>query len=211
MSGEATFIEKFGKLIKIEGFASITEFVNDWIYNGGTFKTMHDWILIKNIKIDRYTVWLNLRKYLTIPYSQENAFWYKWNSIAKTKGNKSIADLVNKYKKNLTTLEMSIELGTSVRTMEKLLFKINKLENKKTKKYSKIKNRDGFTKTNVKRKWEKILGEKGYKTLRNAIKDMQNKGMTTSEMAKELGVAYSTLKRRAIRGNIKIINKTISD
>jgi len=51
-----TFIQKFEALVKEEGFDTISDFVDDWIANGGTFRTIYDFVLLKGINVDKYTV-----------------------------------------------------------------------------------------------------------------------------------------------------------
>jgi len=199
-----TFIQKFDALIKEKGFDTISNFVDDWIVNGGTFKTIHDLVLLNDINVNKYTIWLNLRDYLTVPYDGESAFWYKWNAVAKTRRKDTIVDWMSDYGKNLTTYEISKELGVSVRQMEKLVARINKIRNKETKKFRKAQDSDGFSMTHVKEKWLKKVNEKGYKTLREAILDMINKGMDVDDMANEFEVTKRTMKDRINRANIKL-------
>jgi hypothetical protein len=64
------FILRFQELIEKQGYgSSITKFVNSWMLDGGTFKTLHEWIILRNLEVEYITIFINLKKFLTIPYS----------------------------------------------------------------------------------------------------------------------------------------------
>jgi transposase len=206
-SRKPTFIDKFDALVKKKGFSSISEFVDDWISKGGTFRTIFDLTTLNGIHVRRYTVWLNLREYLTIPYGEGEAFWYKWDALARTKGKDTLIDWLDTCGKNLTTLEISRELGVGIRTIEKLNERINEIRNIETKKFRKSTDSDGFCMTNAKEKWLKIVRELGHTTFRDAIKDLDNKGMYIDEIAVMFNTSEGTIRRRLKRGNIVLSPK----
>jgi len=201
------FIQKFEALVKEEGFDTSSDFVDDWIANGGTFRTIYDFVLLKGINVDKYTVWLNLRNYLTIGYGGEDAFWYKWDSLAKIRGKDSIVEWMNENRDKLTTMEIAREFGVTLRPIEKLIVRIDKLGNKEVKKYRKRKDSDGFTMTRTKERWLKMLNEKGYKTLREAFTDMINKGLTIEEMAYVFDTTKNTIRRRLKRAEFVLTKR----
>lgn len=210
-SRKPTFIDKFDALIKKKGFNSISEFVDDWISKGGTFRTIFDLTTLNGIHVKRYTVWLNLRGYLTIPYGEGEAFWYKWDALARTKGKDTLIDWLDDCGKNLTTLEISRELGVKIRTVEVLNERINKERNIKIKKFTKFRDSDGFSMTNTKEKWMKIVKELGYTTFRGAMKDLDSKGMSIGDIAVMFNTSKAVIRRRLERGNIVMSHRKPDD
>jgi hypothetical protein len=195
MRKRETFMVQFTEYIKSEGWISITDFVNDWIKKGGTFQSLHQHLILKDIVFTKETIWANLRKHLTIPYDSPDYFWYKWDSIAKTKGFNSFLKLYEVYKRKLTTAEMAIELGVDVRTVEVLL---NRMEGQNKRK-GRHKDEQGFCKTNVKEKWNKLLKEHGFDTLKEAW----DKHKSLRALARALGVKESALWLRLSGTKIK--------
>ena len=204
-----TFIRRFEGLIKEEGYEGITDFVNKWITKGGTFLTIYQWLLLKGFEMEPPTVYSNLRPYLTVPYDMSSSFWNKWNSIAQTKGFENIDKMMEIYKKKYTNTEMANELGVTTRTIEYLKIRMDGDRNLSMRELVKEKrpshkDEDGFTKTDVKEKWNKILTEKGFKSLREAASYYMEKKMSPEAMAKELGVTERALRIRMEKAGILI-------
>ena len=213
MSKFKPFIYKFEEVIKKRGYDSITIFVNKWISEGGTFRTLHQFLLLENLDFEYYTVWSSLRKYLTVPYDDSSAFWNKWNSIAQAKGFPSLEELMKIYRKKHTTTEMANELGVTPRTIEYLLIRLDGDRNAPIKdqireKRKSHKDEDGFTKTDVKEKWNKILSEKGFKSLREAADYYMNNKISPEGMANDLGVTERALRARLEKAGILFSKET---
>ena len=203
------FIRKFEELILKEGHEGISIFVNDWITKGGTFRTLHQWLLLKDIEVESNTVYASLRPYLTVPYDMPTSFWNKWGSVAQIKGFKDIDDLMETYKKKYTNTEMAMELGVTTRTIEYLRIRMDGDRSLPMRELIKGKrpshrDEDGFTKTDVKEKWNKILTEKGFKNLREAAAYYIKKKMSPEAMANEMGVTERALKIRMEKAGILI-------
>jgi len=98
-------------------------------------------------------------------------------------------------------------LVVTLRPIEKLIVRIDKLGNKEVKKYRKRKDSDGFTMTRTKERWLKMLNEKGYKTLREAFTDMINKGLTIEEMAYVFDTTKNTIRRRLKRAEFVLTKR----
>jgi len=211
-SGKKPFFEKFEELIKEEGYSSINSFVDSWISKGGSFKTIHQWLTLKNININYYTAYSKLRPYLTIPYDVPSSFWNKWNIIAEAKGFKNIDDMMETYKKKYTNTEMANELGVTTRTIEYLKIKMDGDRNLPIKNLVKMKrpsqkDEDGFTKTDIKEKWIKLLNEKGFNNLKEAATFYKENKKSILEMAKDLGVTERSLTIRLEKAGILIDKK----
>jgi len=205
------FLIQFKELIKEEGYDDISKFVNDWISNGGTFKTLHQWLLLKDFNIVYFNVWLNLRKYLTVSFDYDSSFKYKWDSVAKTKGYDTFEDLIKDYQNKYTSIEMANELGITRRGLNYILTRLRNEGKPFEDRYKgdgkigkKLVNEDGFTMTDTKEKWEKILRDKGFNSFTEAITILNNRGMNIPKMANELEVTEKSLRWRIQKANIKL-------
>ena len=208
------FLIQFKELIKGEGYDDISKFVNDWISNGGTFKTLHQWLLLKDFNIVYFNVWLNLRKYLTVSFDYDSSFKYKWDSIAKIKGYNTFEDLIKDYKSKYTSAEMARELGITRRGLNYILTRLENEGKPFEDRYKsnksigeKLVDKDGFTMTDTKEKWDKILKEKGYSSLTEAVTILNSRGLNIPKMAEELGVTQKALRWRIQKADIKLTSR----
>lgn len=202
-----SFIEQFQDWIEEEGYTSITDFVNDWIKEGGTFRTLHEWTALRGATVVYLTLWTALRKYITVPYSGEDQFWYKWESVAKAKGYSSVETMVKSLRK-YTTAEIARELDIAPTYAKELMRRLSYSrkrkvpEKRKMKKAKPFKTKEGFSREETRKKWEALLKEKKFRSLRHALRILRNKGLSFERIAKELGVAYTTLRMRMDRAKI---------
>ena len=209
------FLYQFNELILKEGYKNITEFVNKWIKDGGTFNTLYQWAMIKDLDFEYRTVYATLRPYLTVPYDVPSSFWNKWNSIAQAKGFDDIDKLMEVYKKKYTNTEMANELGVTTRTIEYLRIRMDGDRNLPMRELVKGKrpsqrDANGFTKTDVKEKWNKILNEKGFKSLRDAADYYIKNNISPIQMAEDLGVTEKSLRGRMEKAGILLSKETIA-
>jgi DNA-binding XRE family transcriptional regulator len=203
------FITKFEELVKKEGYGGISDFVNKWITEGKNFQLLHKWLLLKDLEFERQTIYAALRPYLTVPYDAPSSFWNKWNAIAEAKGFDNIDDMMDVFKKKYTNTEIANELGVTTRTIEYLSIRMNGDRNTPMRELMKEKrpshrDEDGFTKTDVKEKWNKILTEKGFKSLKEAAAYYMEKKLSPAAMAKELGVTERALRIRMEKAGVLI-------
>lgn len=203
-----TFIIKFKNLIESEGYTTITAFVNKWIKDGGTFRTLYEWVILKGIDTKYITVWVTLRPYLTIPYSSQDQFWYYWNAVAKSKGYFSAERMLNNLTENLTLRETANELDTSPRNVLLLIKRIKYYDRKEMPQLRARRNnkwhtnKDGFSRIDAKTRWEEALKEKGFRGLRDALRRLRDKGLTFKEIAKELKTTDRNLRFRMAKAKI---------
>jgi hypothetical protein len=207
------FLLKFQELIEKEGYEDISKFVNDWINKGETFRTLHQWVLLKGLDFEHHTVWTSLRKYLTVPFDASSSFWNKWNSTAQTKGFNSAEEMMEVYRKKYTATQMATELAVTPRTIEYLLRRLdgNKdlpLKEQMQGKRPSHRDEDGFTKTDVKEKWTKLLNEKGFTSLREAANYYMENKIPPTIMARELGVTERALRIRMEKAGILLSKET---
>jgi len=210
------FLLQFKELIAQAGYDNITDFINEWVTNGESFNTLQQWLALKGIDMSYHNIWINLRQYLTVPFDYQSSFDYKWDNIAKTKGFDSFEELINTYKGRLTSAEMAEELGITRRGLNYLLRRMENKDKPFEDRYKspqsmgvKPKIEGGFTQITAKKKWEKIVKDKGYDSLSEAIADMQSKGMSIAVMANELGVSAKSLKERILKAEIPLTTKII--
>ena len=206
------FLQQFRELIEKEGYNDISKFVNDWISDGGSFRTLHQWVLLKGVDVVYYNIWLNLRKYLTVPFDYDSSYKYKWDSIAKTKGYDTFEELINDYKnKEYTSTEMARELGITRRGLNYILTRLKNEGKSWEDRYKgdgkvgqKFVDKDGFTMTDAKEKWDRILKKKGYNSLTEAVTTLSSRGLNIPRMAEELEVSEKALRWRIQKANINI-------
>jgi hypothetical protein len=192
------FILQFQTLIENLGYKTITEFVNKWISDGETFKSIHEWLLLKGFEFEYITIYNNLRKFLTIPYDTIDEYFYRWNGIAKAKGYKSVKQMISSLLGKYTTKEILIELDVDRGTLRDLKFRLKEQETNPRKPSNKKKQRtrDGFSRGSTSEKWRGIWESKGFRGFRDAIQKMRLKGMSYKDISKEFGVTPRDLRIR---------------
>jgi hypothetical protein len=210
------FVVQFKELIEEEGYDNITDFINNWIAKGESFESLRQWLILKGVNTTYHNVWINLRQYLTAPFDCQSSYDYKWNTIAKTKGYVSLEEMIKDYKTRLTSAEMAEELGITRRGLNYILCRIDNKGKPFEERYKgarsigeKHKIEGGFTQISAKKRWEKIVKDKGYNSLTEAVTDMHSKGMNTIKMAEELGVSPKSLKERIQKAEIQLTTKII--
>jgi hypothetical protein len=211
------FMDRFERLVIDKGYLNGRHFLNQWIKDGGTFKSLHEWLLSQGLEYDRYWVWLALRPLLTIPYNYDDAFIYRWNAIAKTKGFESAKSMFAYYtRKKYNKVKIAEIFDTTASNIVKIMHKVRthnlSISLRKRKQYSRKKRRmrskDGFGKKDVQDKWsEKFKSFGNSRSLREVIWKMQRKNMTPKEMAHVLGVDIRTLYYRLVKAKLKLTDK----
>ncbi len=212
------FILKFKREIEKEGYQTITAFVNDWIGGGGTFHGIYEWCLLRNIEVKYLALWMSLRRFLTIPYSYDDQFWYKWTAVAKAKGFDNTDQMVRNYLRNFTTTEICKELDVSTKYVWDLIGRLRDkrhtpIPNKKRGNRP-HKDKEGFVRGPTKIKWKGMIQQIGFRTLKETVIRLREKELTYRQIAEKLGTNPSTLCLRLKQANInpksiKRVKKTI--
>lgn len=211
-------LQQIKNIAEEEGFATITGFVNHWIQNGGSFYTLRDWLMLeKGLIKSRITIWKSLRPFLTLPYSREDQFWYKWNSIAKAKGFKDIPDMVRKLNlKKTSRKQVAKEFAILITNVDKFVYSLAK----KRKIYSgpqqitqlrpyikkerhKVKrNKNGMVRCDSSKIWDDKLKKYGFRSLRDAVWRLRLKKYNQTQMAQLFGVTARTFRNRLRRNDL---------
>jgi hypothetical protein len=191
------FILQFQTLIGELGYKTITEFINKWISEGGTFQSISEWLLLRGFEFKFITVYINLRKFLTIPYDIMDQYFYKWNAIAKSKDFDSAQQMVSSLLSKYTINEITKELNTDRKTFKELRHRLSDPNAKPGKpKSKKHKNRDGFARGSTSENWRSRWEEKGFKGLRDAIQKMRLRGLDFKDIAREFNTTNRNLRYR---------------
>jgi len=202
-----TLKQKIKQLAKEEGLKSITEFLNAWIESGETFTSLQERLLLEeDFEVGKTWLWKVLRSYLTVPYDYDDQFWYKWNSIAKSKGYKNPKSMIETYQSRFCNAEIAEELGVGIKTAPTLIKRLlqDRVDGKpiKRRKYkSRIpKNpsmdRNGIVRKDSREEWNEKLKKYGFRSLRDAIWRMKKRKMSYVEMARALDVKIRVLRSR---------------
>jgi hypothetical protein len=128
-------------------------------------------------------------------------FWEKYDGIAQSKGYDNVEEMMYAFKEKHTNSEIAEILGISLRTVEMIWVRMvagrGVLPKDRTNKKLNIhKDGEGFNKTDVKQRWMKLLGEKGFSGLKDAADHYKNNGLTVDRMAADLGVTLKSLIKR---------------
>jgi hypothetical protein len=207
--------EEFKKVLKAEGFKTITDFINAWVQGGQTFDGLRDWLaLTYGIDKDRVTVWKTLRDYLTIPYSYEDQFWYKWDAVARSKKLNDARHMIQVFKKRQLSLdEMAEELGVKGGYGATLLIRRLSQERVNGKvvprrqyirhKFKMSRDRDGITQKDRREVWRDKLAKLGFRSLRDAMWRLrQKRGLSYLEIAKIFEISVRDLRYRRRRAGL---------
>jgi hypothetical protein len=207
--------EDIKKIAKQRGHKNITSFINAWIKDGQTFDNLRDWLELEyGVNKCRVTVWNTLRGYLTIPYTWEDQFWYKWDSIARTKGFKDAGDMIHIFKKRPMSLaQISEELGLkeSYRSsglvhrlsQERINGKVVPKRQYIRHKFKMSRDRDGITQKQTREAWGEKMKEHGFRSLRDAIWKLKKKrGFSFFEIAKLFNITTRDLLYRRRRAGL---------
>lgn len=183
---------------------SVENFINNWIRSGENFSSLFQFLISKGVETNKNSVWKTFRSMLTLPYSYENQFLYKWNSVAKAKGFVNAKQMITSWKKQkYTQAQIAEELGLFPPNVAVIVNAI--LNDAKTfkppwdHKHLKIRNRDGFSQQNAIKNWNEKLEKVGYENLQKAIEGMKNEGLNYTEMAKKLDISVRAFRHRRKR------------
>jgi hypothetical protein len=208
-----TFLDKFKKIAETEGFTSLEEFVNEWVQSGETFASLREWLMLnKDMNISKTLIWKTLRKYLTIPYTHEDQFWYKWNAISKVKGFKNPKHMIEVLRKRkLCNAEMAEEIGVTSEALKPVIKHLlqERIEGKiipkrkYERRYFKMsRDADGISFRDARDSWRKRLREYGYRSLKDAIWRLKRKGYNLEDMAKLFGTTPRNFRYRRRRAGL---------
>lgn len=210
----STFRQQIRKVSKEEGFKSVEDFINAWVRGGQTFQSLHEWLTLeKGITRCKATVWNTMRDYLTIPYSSEDQFWYRWEAIAKAKGFKDPKHMIHIFRQRKLCLEeMAEELGVTPNMTPRLIqhLLLNRVEGKiipkrkyKTRrKFKMSRDRDGISFKETRERWRAKLQALGFRSLKDAVWKLKKRGLKKKEMAKVLGVSVRGFRFRMRRAGL---------
>jgi hypothetical protein len=189
------------------GFSNPTDFLNNWIYNGGTFTSLHKKLKEFGIHRAYQVVWRELRDYLTIPYDFPDAFFYRWNARARERGFRDARQMFNVFRGRhhlLSDSQIAAKLGLRDSRYARYVRERFKLRVVGTlpKRYKVSWCKDGFCWQSARERWNAKAQELGYSTLRSAVGNMRRRGLTQAEMAETFGVNPRTMREtiRRLRG-----------
>jgi hypothetical protein len=208
-----TFLDKFKKIAETEGFTSLEEFVNEWVQNGGTFSSLQEWLMLNySMEYCMATVWRILRNYLTIPYTHEDQFWYKWNAIAKAKGFKDPKHMIERLRKRkLCKEEIAEELGVIPSALNPIVKRLvqDRIEGHivpkrkyERKKFKITQDKNGISFKKSRGRWREQLKKHGFRSLRDAIWRMKKKGLNYIQMAEVMEVSIRGFRYRRRRAGL---------
>lgn len=202
------------QLAKERGFTSLTDFINDWIKSGGTFSSLRVELRIK-YDVDFYitAIWKSCRPYLTIPYTPEDQFWYRWDSVARAKGFRDANHMIKVFQhRKYVIADYSEELGVIRKNIPPLVRRLaqERVEGKVVPKRSyrsrvrfiRQRDKDGIVKGPDRAIWRQKLDGFGFKSLREAVWKLKRKGLNYHQMAQIFGVSDRCFRQRRLRAGL---------
>ena len=183
---------------------SVENFINNWFRSGENFGALYQFLLAKGVQTNKNSVYQTFRPMLTIRYLYKDQFFYKWNSIAKTKGFANAKQMILTWKElKYSNTQMAEELGLFASNLGPVIDAIledgDTFKKPRNFKIPKTRNRDGFSAKDHIKLWDDKLKNMGYENLRQAIDDMKSRGFNFSEMAKEFGISPRNFRWRRKR------------
>jgi AraC-like DNA-binding protein len=209
-------------IAKEKGFNSLTDFINHWIQSGRKFDEIAPWLQLEYgiVFNTKNYAWRLLRDYLTIPYSVEDQFWYKWDAIAKVKGFQNARHMIQMFRnRKLCLTEIAEELGMSSNHASQIIRHIlhgrQVTTDTSKRKYHhhhrwlggkpgpKTKDRDGISNSHTREHWRKMLDEFGFRSLRDAVDKLRrHQKLNYTEMAQLFGVTARDFRLRRQRAKL---------
>ena len=198
-------IKEVKKLCKRE--QTVENFIDLWIRSGETFKSLYQLLLSRGVETNRNSVYKTFRSMLGLPYSTRDAFLYKWNAIARTKGFANAKQMIAFWKKQkYNNRQIAEELGRYPRgalntkvLIDHILSDGTEIKTSKSHPYPKKRNEGGFSRKDRAEEWLIKLNDMGFSTFREAVDTWKSRGLNYTDMAKLIGISVRAFRWRRKR------------